>query len=238
MPGFTLDRPGVDMKLTALLPMKGNSERVPNKNMRDFYGRPLYHAVMESLRGSVYILKIVINTDSEKIKEDAVKNFENRIVIHDRPEAIRGDFVSMNEIIANDLERLEGEHFLQTHSTNPLLKTATIDRSIERYFKVLDEGYDSLFSVTRLQSRLYNKNGAPINHNPEELLRTQDLRPVYEENSCIYIFNRRGFTGNGKRRAGRKPLMFEIPREEAVDIDEEIDFRVAEFLYKALKKRD
>jgi CMP-N-acetylneuraminic acid synthetase len=222
------------MRIVALLPMKGHSERVPNKNMRDFCGRPLYHAVMESLLRSAYISKIVVNTDSEKIKENAVKNFKNRIVIHDRPEAIRGDFVSMNEIIENDLERLEGEHFLQTHSTNPLLRTDTIDKAIERYFSALDEGYDSLFSVTRLQTRLYDKNGVPINHNPKELLRTQDLPPVFEENSCIFIFSRGSFLGDERRRIGKRPLMFEVFPKEAWDIDEEIDFEIAEFLYKKL----
>jgi CMP-N-acetylneuraminic acid synthetase len=222
------------MRIVALLPMKGHSERVPNKNIRDFCGRPLYHAVMESLLRSAYISKIVINTDGEKIKEDAVKNFKNRIVIHDRPEAIRGDFVSMNEIIENDLERLEGEHFLQTHSTNPLLRTDTIDKAIERYFSALDEGYDSLFSVTRLQTRLYDSNGRAINHNPDKLIRTQDLLPVYEENSCLYIFSLKSFLKK-KRRIGENPFMFEIPRGEAWDIDEEIDFEIAEFLYKKLK---
>jgi len=213
--------------------MKGHSERVPNKNMRDFCGRPLYHAVMESLLRSAYISKIFINTDGEKIKEDAVKNFKNRIVIHDRHEAIRGDFVSMNEIIENDIERLEGEHFLQTHSTNPLLRTDTIDKAIERYFSSLDEGYDSLFSVTRLQTRLYDGDGRAMNHNPDKLIRTQDLLPVYEENSCLYIFSRNSFLKQ-KRRIGENPFLFKIPREEAWDIDEDIDFEIAEFLYKKL----
>jgi CMP-N-acetylneuraminic acid synthetase len=221
------------MRIVALLPMKGQSERVPNKNMRDFCGRPLYHAVMESLLGSAYISKIIINTDGQKIKQDAVKNFENRILIHNRPEAIRGDFVPMNEIIENDLERLEGEHFLQTHSTNPLLRTDTIDSAIERYFSALDEGYDSLFSVSRLQTRLYDSDGRAINHNPDKLIRTQDLLPVYEENSCLYIFSRKSFLEK-KKRIGENPFMFEIPREEAWDIDEEIDFEIAEFLYKKL----
>ena len=221
------------MKIIALLPMKGHSERVPNKNMRDFCGRPLYHAVMRNLIHSRYVSKVVINTDSEKISEDALRFFKDKLIIHDRPERIRGDFVSMNEILGDDLGRVEGEHFLQTHSTNPLLTTASIDLAIERYFTALREGYDSLFSVTRLQTRLYDKKVIPINHDPDELLRTQDLPPVYEENSCLYLFSRGSFALK-RRRIGGKPLMFEIPREEAVDIDEELDFRIAESLYKLM----
>lgn len=225
------------MKIIALLPMKGHSERVPNKNMRDFCGHPLYHAVMKSLLRSRYISSVVINTDSEKISEDALRFFKDRTIIHNRPERIRGDFVSMNEIIGNDLERIEGDHFIQTHSTNPLLSPAAIDHAVEKYFASIREGSDSLFSVTRLQTRLYDKTGAPINHDPNELLRTQDLPPIYEENSCLYLFNRESFALK-RRRIGEKPFMFEIPREEAVDIDEELDFRIAENLYALTGKAD
>lgn len=230
---LTSTHKGSYKKVIALLPMKGHSERVPNKNMRYFCGCPLYHAVMKSLLQSKYISKVVINTDSDEIKQDALRFFKGSVIIHDRPESIRGDFVSMNEIISYDIGRLEGEHFLQTHSTNPLLKSKTIDRAIERYFNALTEGYESLFSVTRLQTRLYDSNGRAINHNPDELIRTQDLPPVYEENSCLYIFNRKSFWVK-KRRIGENPFMFEIPREEAWDIDEEIDFEIAEFFYKKL----
>jgi CMP-N-acetylneuraminic acid synthetase len=222
-------------KILALLPMKGHSERVPNKNIRNFCGYPLYHAIMKNLIDSHYISKVVINTDSTIIKEDALKFFKDDVIIHDRPESIQGDFVSMNEIISYDIGRLDGEHFLQTHSTNPLMRAATIDKAIEKYLEIMDKGYDSLFSVTRLQTRLYDTNGRAINHNLNELIRTQDLPPVYEENSCLYIFSRESFWKK-KRRIGEKPLMFEIPREESWDIDEGIDFEIAEFLYKKLSK--
>jgi CMP-N-acetylneuraminic acid synthetase len=190
--------------LIALLPMKGHSERVPNKNLRDFCGRPLYHRVMESLLASGHVAQVAIDTDSEAIAADAVKHFD-RVTIIDRPKAIRGDFVSMNAIIAHDL-------------------------SVETYFENLDR-HDSLFSVTALQTRLYWKDGSPVNHNPAELLRTQDLPPVFEENSNIYIFSRSSFARAGVKRIGTKPLMFTMDRLEAVDIDEEADFRVAEALF-------
>ncbi len=218
------------LKITALLPMKVHSERVPDKNIKNFCERPLYHAVLSTLLQSKYIDKVVINTDSDIIKEDALKNFE-RVVIIDRPKEIQGDFVSMNDIIAYDLSKIEGEHFLQTHSTNPLLQTDTIDLAIGTYFKNLNQ-FDSLFSVTRLQTRLYWKDGVPINHNPNELLRTQDLPPVYEENSNFYIFSKKSFVDAGRARIGLKPQMFEISKLEAVDIDEPEDWGIAEVLYK------
>lgn len=219
------------MKIKALLPMKGNSERVKNKNMRDFNGRPLYHAIIRTLLASKYIGYVVINTDSEIIAEDAKKTFGDKVTIINRPEEIQGDFISMNDIINYDLSKLNGEHFLQTHSTNPLLKTETIDKAIEMYFENLDV-YDSVFGVTKIQTRFYDKNAKPVNHNPEELLRTQDLEPLYEENSNFYIFSKDSFKKAGNRRIGLRPKIFEVNKLEAVDIDEPEDFTLAEILYK------
>lgn len=217
-------------KIAALVPMKGHSERVPNKNIRTFCGAPLYHRVVEALLASRYVEEVVINTDSEVIAADAVANF-GRVRIVERPESIRGDFVPMNAIIAHDLSQSPGDHFLQTHSTNPLLATATIDRAIETYFEQL-ETRDSLFSVTRWQTRFYDQEGRAVNHNPAELLRTQDLPPLYEENSNLYLFSKGSFLAAGEKRIGLHPQMFEMDRLEAVDIDEESDFRIAEVLYR------
>ena len=218
------------MKITALLPMKGHSERVPNKNMKSFANKPLYHFVMQTLISSKYIDDIVVNTDSDIIKKDIKENFDSVMIIN-RPHAIIGDSVSMNKIIAYDLSQLEGKHFLQTHSTNPLLTPNTLDKAVEQYFNKLDT-YDSLFSVTKVQTRLYWENGKPINHDPQELQRTQDLPPVFEENSNFYVFSRNSFENAGERRIGTKAQMFEMDKLEAIDIDEPKDFILAELLYK------
>ncbi len=210
--------------------MKGTSERVPNKNMKNFDGAPLYHAIMKSLLNSKYIDKVVINTDSDVIVKDAKKNFGDKVLIIDRPESIQGGDVSMNIIIDYDLNQLEGEHFLQTHSTNPLLREETIDKAVESYFESLDK-YDSLFGVTKVQTRFYDKDANPVNHNPQELLRTQDLEPLYEENSNFYIFSKDSFLKAGKKRIGLKPQIFEVNKLEAVDIDEPEDFKLAELLH-------
>ncbi len=141
--------------------MKGHSERVPNKNMKMFCGEPLYHAVMKSLEACDYVSEIVIDTDSDIIAEDAVRNFR-KVRILRRPQELQGDFVSMNEIINYDLTRHpEEKHFLQTHSTNPLISSATLNAAIQRYFAALGEGYDSLFGVTKFQSRFTGRTARP-----------------------------------------------------------------------------
>jgi CMP-N-acetylneuraminic acid synthetase len=219
----------MNIKLIALLPMKKNSERVPGKNMKIFGNKPLYHSIIGSLLKSEFIEKVVINTDSYDIAEDAQRHFE-RVQIISRPKKIQGDLVPMNDIIAYDIDHLEGEHFLQTHSTNPLLRLETINKAIEVYFNDLDQ-FDSLFSVTRMQTRFYWSDGKPVNHNPQELLRTQDLPPIFEENSNFYIFSKTSFHNAGNNRIGLKSQMFEMDKLEAIDIDDPQDFALSETLY-------
>ncbi len=222
------------MKIVALLPMKGNSERVPNKNLKDFCGKPLYHRVLDVLLNSDFIDEVVINTDSDKIKTDVKENYKNGVTVLDRPAEIIGDLVSMNKIIEHDISKVDADFYIQTHSTNPLLKTKTLDLAIKKMLDVQKE-HDSIFSVTRLQTRLYDEKGKPFNHNPKELLRTQDLAPLYEENSNFYIFTKESFVKSDGKRIGLTPLMFEVDKIEAADIDEPQDFIIAESLYKLLK---
>lgn len=221
------------MKIIALLPMKGNSERVPNKNLKQFNGVPLYHIVMNTLIRSKYIDKIIVNTDSDRIKSDIHSNFKERVLIVDRPQEIVGDYVSMNKIIDYDLSIHAADLYLQTHSTNPLLKTKSIDAAIEKMIIFQKEKtYDSIFSVTKWQTRLYDKDGNPHNHNPKELIRTQDLDPLYEENSNFYIFTKESFNNVGQKRIGQTPYMFELNKIESSDIDEKEDFLISELLHK------
>lgn len=221
------------MKVNALLPMKGHSERVPKKNLRNFAGRPLFHCIADVLEKSNLIESIIINTDSREIANNAKKNF-SKVIIHERPEAIRGDMVPMNDIIADDLENSDNDIFIQTHCTNPLLTVNTIESAIKFYFDNL-ERHDSVFSVTKVQTRLYDELGKPVNHNPNELLRTQDLPPLFEENSNFYIFNRETFIAAGHKRIGLSPKMYVVDPLEAIDIDDETDFIIAELLYDMKK---
>ena len=218
------------MTIAALLPMKNNSERVPGKNFKLFNGQTLFHVVLKKLLASNQIHKVIINTDSDIIKADVVKNFPE-VLIHERPVELRGDFVSMNEIIAHDIEHFKADLYLQTHSTSPLLNTATIDSAIASYISSAGKN-DSLFTVTRLQTRLYWEDGRPVNHNPKELLRTQDLPPVFEENSNFYLFSKDSFYAADRKRIGLKPIMFPIDKIEAADIDEPEDFIIAEKLFQ------
>lgn len=214
--------------VVAIVPMRHHSERVPGKNYRPFAGRPLYHRILEVLSNSRFLGRIVVDTDSPRIKRGVRKAFPDITVI-DRPEDLRGGKVSMNDVLCNVVHQVPVQLYMQTHATSPLVTTATVDRAIDCFLN--QNEHDSLFSVTRLQTRLYDQDGEAMNHDPNNLIRTQDLPPVYEENSAFYVFPRDCIMSTG-RRIGRNPLMFEISPVEATDIDEEMDFKIAEFLYR------
>jgi CMP-N-acetylneuraminic acid synthetase len=225
------------MKLAALVPMRHHSQRVPGKNYRPLAGKPLFQHIIETLFAVPEIETVMVDTDSEPVM-DGVRRFVStklnagfpNVKLIQRPEHLRADDVPMNEILLHDTAQVDAEFYLQTHSTNPLLKPETISRAIQSLISNYPN-YDSLFSVTRLQTRLYFQDGRAINHNPLELIQTQDLPPVFEENSCMYIFTRENLARK-HHRIGDKPLMFEIDANEAWDIDEELDFEIADFLMR------
>jgi CMP-N-acetylneuraminic acid synthetase len=225
----------MERKLVALVPMRHQSVRVPGKNYRPLAGKPLFHHILNTLLAVDAVDQIVVDTDSDLILEGLQKDFPNVKRLR-RPEDLRADTIPMNDILLHDTAEVPAAYYLQTHSTNPLLTPETVTRAIQTFYDHLPE-YDSLFGVTRLQTRLWDQAGQPVNHDPAVLLRTQDLPPIYEENSCVYIFSRESLLKQ-QNRLGEHPLMFEIPANEAWDIDEELDFTVAETLYKQIYGED
>lgn len=217
------------MKLVALVPMRHHSQRVPGKNYRVLAGKPLFHHVIETLLAVPEIAEILVDTDSEPVM-DGLRQYFPQVKIINRPEQLRADDVPMNDILIHDTAQTQADFYLQTHSTNPLLKSETVSRAIQSLITNYPN-YDSLFSVTRLQTRLYFQDGRAINHDPKILIQTQDLPPVYEENSCLYIFTRDNLLKR-HHRIGETPMMFEIDAAEAWDIDEELDFSITDFLLR------
>ncbi len=214
-------------KIVALVPMRHHSERVPGKNFRELAGKPLYTHILETLQVCPEIDHILIDTDSPVIAAGVREEFPLAQVV-ERPEHLLGDDVAMNDILLSDVTQTGADFFLQTHSTNPLLRPETVSKAIAAFWENYPS-YDSLFSVTRLYTRLWDANGKPVNHDPNVLLRTQDLPPMYLENSCMYIFSKKALQER-HNRLGYHPFMFEISAEEAWDIDTELDFAIADYL--------
>lgn len=252
------------MSICAIVPIKHNSERVPGKNYRDFNGQPLFHVILKTLLQCKDISKVVVDTNSRVVKDSINTHFcLDKIQIYDRPLHLHSGDTPTNVLLENVITELKLDSqfdiFLQTHATNPLLTVNTIQDCISTFLRVKkEEGYDCLFTVKKHQTRLYHYgdgsgNGGSgsgdsgeggdegegrrvlaLNHNPKELLPTQDLKPLYEENSCLYLFTRNGLFKH-HHRIGEKPYMFTMTDIESSDIDIESDFVLAETLHRQHK---
>lgn len=214
-------------RIVALLPMKANSERVRGKNFRDFCGKPLFQWILDTLLEVKEIDQVVINTDARHILAEHGLTESERVLIRDREPEICGDNVSMNLVLADDVNNVQAEVYLMTHTTNPLISADTIRGALKAFMeaKLIDHA-DSLFTVDKIQTRFYRADGSAVNHDPNKLVRTQDLEPWFEENSNLYIFTQKSFQETNAR-IGANPMMFEGPRFESIDIDDEADWEFA-----------
>lgn len=224
-------------RVTALVPIKKHSERLPRKNFRDFNERPLYHWILETLQSVREIDRIVVNTDADKILRDAEDEFD--IEVSKRPKRFLGDPTTRN-IIQYEVDRLNSDIFIQTYCTSPLLESSTISDAIISFLNA--EGHDSLMTVTRHNKRLYDETVTPINHDPTKRQRTQDLNPVFEDNSTMYIYRETLFERDdhtvGAVPVGSNPMIYEMDKIEALDIDMQVDFEMAEYFHRRRRTVD
>ncbi len=225
------------MKVVALMPMKANSERVKGKNFRDFGGKPLFRWMLDTLKSISAIDAVVINTDARDILAENGLLEGDRVTIRDRKLEICGDFVSMNVIINDDIENVDADIYLMTHTTNPLLSKQSIEAAISQFKVALKSGKaDSLFTVNKVQERFYDADVKALNHDPDNLIRTQDLDPWYQENSNLYLFTRLSFSRTNAR-IGKKPMMLETAPFESTDIDAPDDWDLAEVMIEYYRKK-
>ena len=222
-------------KVVALLPMKANSNRVKGKNFRDLAGKPLFRWILDTLLSIDMIDQIVINTDAEELLLKHGLPSDDRIMLRKRKQEICGDNVSMNLVLQDDIENINSELYLMTHTTNPFLGKDFITNSIQEFYKAkLSRNVDSLFSVNKIQTRFYSENCKPINHDPNNLIPTQDLEPWFEENSNFYLFTKDSFMQT-QARIGLNPMMLENKKIESVDIDTPDDWQLASAIANSLK---
>ena len=220
-----------------MLPMKANSERVRGKNFRDFCGKPLFRWVLDTLLEVDEIDCVVINTDARHILADNGLTDNERVSIRDRKPEICGDSVSMNLVLADDLANVPADIYLMTHTTNPMMSVHTVRNALAKFREAQESGTaDSLFTVDKVQTRFYRADGSPVNHDPNNLLRTQDLEPWFEENSNLYIFTRASFA-NTNARIGAQPAMYQAPFFESIDIDTPEDWDFAAVAARYLQEQ-
>jgi len=213
------------------IPIKEHSERVPNKNFREFKGKPLYQHVLYK-----YVDKdceVWVDTDSEEIAS-WIRDLDKNIFAYSRPEHLRGCSVSVNLLIDFFVtcHCLQEDIIAQIHVTSPFLKPETV----LTYGRMLKnaEYLDSIASSNLIQSRLWRKEDygyCPVNHNPMKMERTQDLPQLFEENSSFYIFKYNSFLEN-KKRIGTRNKFVNIDLPENLDIDTLSDWNFCEKISK------
>lgn len=214
-------------KVTAIVPIKKDTE-IMNGHLRLFNNRPLYRTFLDKLQNIYAIDEIIVDTDLVELEKDITELY-SKVKFVKRDSSLLDSDTDINEIIKFDIDQTSNEDiFIQTHVNKPLLKKETIAKALKKFVE-LEDKYDSLFSVNTYRSRFYNHKYKPINHRPEKLVRTNTLDPVYEENSCFYIFTQESFT-QAQHRIGNHPYLYDISSIEALELDDDLSYKLAEIL--------
>jgi CMP-N-acetylneuraminic acid synthetase len=216
--------------ITAILPIKLGSERVPDKNYGILGGKRLYEYILSTLLECPLVNNVVVSTNDMRISSE-LKHLED-VRILDRPSNLAKRDSSMNLVIDDVLGKVSGRFFVQVHATSPFLSSQTLGKGIRTFLS--GDPLSSCFSATEIHGRLWSTDGKALNHDPLNLVPTQDLTPVLLENSAFYIFSREGFSKGGNRLHGfARPVI--IPEIEAWDIDYPWQWEIAESI--ALQRR-
>lgn len=217
------------MKTVAVVPMKLNNTRLPQKNTKPFTnGRPLCCYILNTLLSIDKIDEVFVYCSNEKICDfipSGVKYLK-------RSASLDTDMTSMNEVLSAFANDVFADVYVMTHTTAPFISAESIEKGIDA---VLSGMNDSAFAAKKLQDFLW-KNGTPFNYSLENIPRTQDLEPLYQETSGFYIYERHVITELG-RRIGQSPFIVEVNEIEAVDIDEKEDFEIADAVYNHIFRK-
>lgn len=211
------------MKIVAIVPMKLNNRRLPQKNTKAFHnGKPLCYYILATLLNIKEINAVYVYCSNPEIRTFIPEG----VRFLKRSESLDQDTTKMNEILQCFAEEVPADIYVMTHTTAPFINVSSIEKGIEA---VKTKEYDSAFSVKKIQDFLW-KDGKPLNYQLEQIPRTQDLPDIYMETSGFYIYRTEVIT-KLKRRIGSNPYMVEVGEIESIDIDEAEDFEIADAIF-------
>lgn len=217
------------MKIVAIVPMKLNNTRLPQKNTKSFTnGKSLCYYILHTLLKIDKIDEVYVYCSNEKIKDYIPQG----VRFLKRSATLDTDTTSMNEVLAAFAKDVPADIYVMTHTTAPFISAESIEKGLDA---VLSGMNDSAFAAKKLQDFLW-KNGTPFNYSLDHIPRTQDLDPLYEETSGFYIYERYVIEDMG-RRIGQSPFIVEVNEIEAVDIDEKEDFEIADAIYNHIYRK-
>ena len=217
------------MKTVAIVPMKLNNRRLPQKNTKCFTnGKPLCYYILSTLltvQGVDEVYVYCSNPDIQEFIPEGVKYLR-------RSESLDQDTTKMNEVLQAFAAEVPADIYVMTHTTEPFVKASSMEKGLQA---VVSGEYDSAFAAQKLQNFLW-QDGAPMNYQMDNIPRTQDLPVLYEETSGFYIYKNEVMT-RWNRRIGEKPFIVEVGQIEGIDIDEAEDFMIADAIYNHFFKK-
>jgi len=209
------------MKIVAIMPIKLKNERCPGKNTRLLGNKPLLQYELDSLLETG-----LCDSVNVYCSDDAVIPFLPKgVIFKKRPKALDLPTSNFTQIFSTFMNEIDADIYVYAHATAPFITVETMRSCINA---VKTGKYDSAFCAVKLQDYLW-KDGEPLNFDATNLPRTQDLEPIYQETSGVYVFTKDVFL-NHHRRIGVKPFIKEVTFKEAVDIDNPEDFELAEIM--------
>lgn len=217
------------MKIVSFVPIKLNNQRLPGKNLLPLNGHPLCEYIFNSIKKIKEIDEKYVYCSDESIR----KYMPEGLKFLKRDKYLDGFQVKGLEIIDYFVRDVDADIYVLTHVTQPFTRSESIKKALA---KVVSGEYDSAFSAVTLQDYLW-MDGKPLNYDMKNIIRTQDLKPIYMETGAFFIFKKEVFTKLGQR-IGQKPYICEIDQFEAVDIDTAEDFDFAETVAKYLEKKE
>jgi beta-phosphoglucomutase-like phosphatase (HAD superfamily)/CMP-N-acetylneuraminic acid synthetase len=206
------------MKVTAFVPLKLKSRRLPNKNFLRLGDRPLSYHIFETLTKVDSIDSVFCYTSQPQV----LSLLPDEVELLMRPKSLDGDHVKANELFRYSIEHIDADIIVLCHATGPYIKHESITKGVEA---VKSGEYDCAFAVQKLQTYAWFDN-KPLNYNPTNMAQTQDLIPLFVETSGFYIFRKEDYLVNNTR-IGKKPFFVEIDFKESIDIDDPEDFSLA-----------
>lgn len=217
------------MKIVSFIPIKLNNQRLPGKNTMLLEGRPMCDYLFETISEIEVIDEKYVYCSDEAIQPYIMPYEKKGLRLLKRDKYLDGFQVKGLEIIDKFIKDVDADIYVLTHVTQPFTKASSIAKALE---KVISGEYDSAFSAVALQDYMW-MNGKPFNYDMKNIVRTQDLEPIYMETGAFFIFKKEVFTELGQR-IGNKPYIYEIDQFEAVDIDVAEDFEFAKVVARYL----
>ena len=217
------------MKVTALVPIKMNNERTPGKNIKELSdGTPLIHCILKTLLETKEIDDIYVYCSKEEIKNYLLPGIKylKRDEKYDTAQA------DVNDMFYSFSQKIPADIYVLAHATAPFQKASSIDEGIK---SVKSGEYDSAIAVKKMQEFIW-KDNKPFNYNPTNIPRTQDLSPLFVETTGLYIFTK-DVIESRRSRIGAKPYMLQVSKIESTDINNPIDFEIANAIYSFILKK-